>query len=306
MWTWIKDGFEALINYSPMAFIIGIVIIVLSVVDAFLSKKSGKERVISVVVAILSVLLLFVQAKSSELANAESDMKLLSALQIQRDTLSAAFRDGTNQVIVATTQTAIQTQRSAKQQTKAITQQAADQTNAIEQQAANQTNAIKQQAADQFTQLQSVMLGSSLCPIVQAGWEKGERPNRISVSNQDPKKLNMYDIRVELTEYGPDQTSGHNEHWDKVLQHQPVIFPLLPAGRASLTPVMFLSKMTDIYVEYTVTTRTAICGGSFDLFDTGHNEWMFDRILEYTGGTTLTDNNQHLSPGLANSKPDPQ
>jgi hypothetical protein len=283
MWTSIQNSLDALINYSPMAFFIGIIIIVLSVVDAFLSKKSGKERVISVAVAILSVLLLIVQAKSSELANADSEMKLLSALQMQRDLLNGAFRDGTNQVIVATSETANQTRRSAKQQ----------------------TNTIKQQAVNQFAQLQAVMLGTSMCPSVFAGVLAGGTAGQISVANQDPK-LNLYDVRVQLTEFGPDQTSGHNEEWAKILQNQAIIFPLIAPGWASSAPVTFLSKMTDIHVEFSVITRTTKCGGSTDIYDTGKDGWQIDKTMMYQGSKLLSRSDKHLSPGLANSRLDSQ
>jgi hypothetical protein len=282
MWTFIKSSFEALLSYSPMALIIGMVIIVLSVVDAFLSKKTGKERATSVTVAILSVLLLFVQAKTGELSEAKSQTKLQAALQRQREDLTKAFSTGTDQVIKATSKSAKQTQENARQQ----------------------SDAIRQQADEQFARNQQIMLGSPLCPIVQGGILDGSKTGQISVSNNDPQ-LNMYDISVVFTEFGPDQTSGHDEKWNKVLQVQPVNFPALPRRRATYAPVTFLSKMTDIHVEYFVTSRTAICYGSFNLFDTEKNGWVLDLVEESNGERNLSYAERHLSPRLSQSKPDP-
>lgn len=293
MWTTIANGFKALLDNSPITLFLGVMVIVMSVVDVFIAKKNSRETTAKIVAAVISLALLFAQAKSSTKAAAQEATRLQDALNRQRDQLTSAFVTGTDQVIKATNQTAIQTQRSAKQQT-----------GAIEKQAKQQTDDIKQQAAEQFTQLQTVMRGSSTCPIVQAGILQGPKIGQMTVSNSDPK-WNMYDIQVLFTEYAPDQTSGYDENWNKVLQVQPVNFGMLPPRRFNAAPVTFLSKMTDIHVEYFVTTRAAICGGSFDLFDTGKNGWVIDRIFEYTGSTTVSNYNRHLSPGLTKSKPDP-
>jgi hypothetical protein len=38
------DGLKALLNYSPLALFLSVAVIVLSVVDAFISKKNWKEK----------------------------------------------------------------------------------------------------------------------------------------------------------------------------------------------------------------------------------------------------------------------
>jgi hypothetical protein len=281
-----------------MSLILGIIVIVLSVVNVFISKKSWKERALSVTVAVLSVLVLFVQSKSSELAAAKADAKLQGALQQQRDHLTGAFKAGTDQVIKSTSAT-------FKAGTEQVIKATSDTANQTRKSATDQTSAIKQQATDQFAQLQNVMVGTSMCPIVVVGTIPGGKPNLISIVNQDPK-LNMYDVRLELSELGPDQTSGHDEHWTKTIQYQVLTFPQAIPNWAIQSPVEFKSKMTDIHVEFRVTTRAAAnCAGVINLFDSGTKGWMTDSSELHQGNKTLSSFYLHLSPGLANSKLDP-
>jgi hypothetical protein len=300
MWAWLNNCFEALLSYSPMALIIGIIIIGLSMFDAFLSKKHWKERWSSVAVAVLSVWLLLVQGKSSELADQKAGAKLQGALQQQRDDLTKAFKAGTDQVINSTSAT-------FKVGTEQVIKATSDTANQTRKSATDQTNAIKQQASDQFGQLQNVMVGTSMCPIVVLGGNATSgKPNLISVVNEDPK-LNMYDIRLELMEFGPDQTSGHDEQWNKIIWYQVVTIPQAIPHWALQSPIEFKSKMTDIHVEFRVTTRAAAnCAGSINLFDNGTKGWMTDSSELHQGNKTLSSSYMHLSPGLANSKLEPQ
>jgi hypothetical protein len=64
----IESAFNALLNYSPMSLILGVVIALLSMIDVFLAKKTWKQRGLKILVVVLSVTLLFVQARSSKKA----------------------------------------------------------------------------------------------------------------------------------------------------------------------------------------------------------------------------------------------
>jgi hypothetical protein len=276
------DGLKALLNYSPLALFLSVAVIVLSVVDAFISKKNWKEKGLKVIVAVLSVALLFVQAKSSRLASEKQAGKLQDALNQQRDDLTQAFKAGTDQVIKSTSETAIQTQKSAKQQ----------------------TDAIKQQAAQQFGQVQGAIMGTATCPdIVGSINRPSGRPHALAVSNLD-KKLNMYDLTMELTEFGPEESGAP---WSNILQQRVINLPLMFPERARTVPFEFLSKMTDIDVQIILSTRATTCSGRIGLYDTGNNVWVNDHsTMTRQDGTNVYDQNLKLSPGLANSKPDPQ
>ena len=285
------EGIKALFRSSPLTFLLSFTLIGLSMIDVFVTQKWWKEKWQKIAIAVISVALLIVQTLSSGRAAQQEDAKLTrqrtdlttafgEQLAEQQKDLTVAFQEGTNQVIKAAGQTADETRKSAKQQTEAI----------------------RQQAARQFTQLQGATLGTSTCPSVVLGNPTGGRPNQIAVVNFDPV-LNMYEVRLEVTEYGPTEPGGP---WSTILQYQVVNFPQIIRHWASVAPFVFLSKMTDIHVEFRLTTKTANCAGSVYLFYTGKNHWMTDRETITQDGKPLTQYYQGLSPGLAASKPEPE
>ena len=95
----IESAFNALLNYSPMSLILGVVIALLSMIDVFLAKKTWKQRGLKILVVVLSVTLLFVQARSSKKAAGEEAERLQTALNKRRDQLTSISSTSTNQVI---------------------------------------------------------------------------------------------------------------------------------------------------------------------------------------------------------------
>jgi hypothetical protein len=288
MWTWL--------SYDKTPLILGVLIAALAMLSVFLPKVGETkrfEKALSISIAVLSVLLLFAQDKTSDLATEKADNKLKTALAQQRQQLTGAFTTGTNQVIKATCETANQTRRSAKQQTDAIRQQAKQ-----------QTDEIKQQAAQHYTQLQTTMIGTSACPEVVIGNSTGGRPNQIAVTNSD-QTLNMYDVRVELTEMAPSDPGKFGSPWTSVLHYQVITFPQVVPHWALSEPVAFYSKMTDIWVSFRVTTRATNCSGQIFLFDIGKNQWRTYTSILYRGDKPISSYYRPLSPGLQKSKPDP-
>jgi hypothetical protein len=282
MWTTIANGFKALLDHSPITLVLGVMVIGMSVVDVFIAKKNWKERTVKIAAAVISLALLFTQARSSTRAAAQEATRLQDALNKQRDQLTSAFIAGTNQVIKATSETANQTQRSAKQQ----------------------TDAIKQQATEQFGQVQGAIVGTPTCPHVVGNITRPSgRPHALVVINHDGK-LNMYDLVMELTEFGPAEPGAP---WSSILQQRVINLPLVIPDRARVVPFEFLSKMTDIDVQIILSTRATTCSGRIGLYDTGNNVWVNDHsIMNRQDGTVVDEQNLKLSQGLANSKADPQ
>jgi hypothetical protein len=141
---------------------------------------------------LLGLALLAVQAKSNAVAGVKADQKLQQALSDQRDQLTAAFKSGTDQVIKSATSEAEQTRKDAITETKAI----------------------KQQAREQLLQAQGFMLGTTTCPeIVGSITRPSGRPDGLAIFNLD-KKLNMHDLSIELTEWGPGPPGGP---WSTIL-----------------------------------------------------------------------------------------
>lgn len=113
MWTWITGSFAALSKFSPLSLVLSVAILVVSLIEAFRTKKSWRERWPKAITVVLSLLLLFAQAessRSSEVAQAKdrksSEAKatadLEAALQRQQGELTSAFKAGTDEVIKAT------------------------------------------------------------------------------------------------------------------------------------------------------------------------------------------------------------
>ena len=147
------------------------------------------------------------------------------------------------------------------------------------------------------------MLGTASCPAVMASITRPSgRPDSLVIFNLD-KKLNMHDLSIELTEWGPGEPRGP---WSTILQQKTINLPLIIPQSARTVPFKFLSKMMDIDVQVLLNTRTARCSGRFDVFVTGNNVWVNDSAEMFTkDGKLAYREGQKLSPGLANSKIDP-
>jgi hypothetical protein len=280
---WIGNALHAFLSVSWLPLTLGIVIAALSIGDVIFAKKTGSEWTLKFVVVGFSILLLVAQFASGEASSKAADLKLQEALREQRDYLSSVFRVSTDQVIKATNDTATQTQKSAQ----------------------DQTQAIGRQARQQFTQLQGATLGSTTCPTIVASIDRpAGKPHALAVANLD-KKLNMYDVNVELIEWGPP---APGEAFSSVLQTRNVHLPLLVPERTQRVPFLFLSKMSDIDVQVSLTTRTTSCFGRIDAFDTGGNVWVNDHteMTQIGGKKPVFEQDMHLSPGLLKSRVDPQ
>ena len=258
MWKVLWDvwnGLWTLLRNSPFAFWLSLALIAVSLVELFTKNTWWKERGLKVTVAVISVVLLIVQAWASGKASEKEAANLNTALTQQRNeltqTLTQAFTVGTNKTLEGAAQTAEQTRKSAR----------------------DQTDAIRRQATQNLTQLQGSMVGTSQCPGVAGSiLRPNGRPDGIVVFNTD-RKLNMYDVRVELIEYGPGAAGGP---WSTILQDQTLAFPLIPPDHSSTHPFTFLSQMTNIDVQVLAFTRTKICGLRIYLVDKGGNVWVND------------------------------
>jgi len=162
---------------------------------------------------LLGLALLGVQAKSNAVAGVEADKKLHQALTDQRDQLTAAFKAGTDQVIKSATGEAEQTRKDA----------------------GTETDAIRRQATEQLSQVQGFMLGTTSCPAVMASIVRPSgRPNSLAIFNLD-KKLNMHDLSIELTEFGPGELGGP---WSTILQQKVINLPLIiPESVRTTAPI---------------------------------------------------------------------
>ena len=244
-------------------------------------QKSGPK----VLTLVLGLVLLFVQAKSSSeastKANADATDKLRQALADQREQLTGAFKSGTDQVIKAANAEADQTRKDA----------------------ASQTVSIKKQASEQVAEVQGFALGTKKCPsIIGRIHRPSGRPDGIVIFNLD-NKLNMYDLNVALIEWGPGPPGGP---WSTVLQRKAIDVPLITPESATEVPFQFLSPMTDIDVQITLSTRALRCNGRVDLYDTGNDVWLNDNAtMASQDGKLAYQVGEKRSPGLVNSKLDP-
>jgi hypothetical protein len=246
-----------------------------------------KDRGVLAISFVLGATLFFVNRANNTIADATKKQEQLaqaqelnSALDRQREQLTGVFVVGTNQVIKATNSTADQTRKDSLQQTQSI----------------------KSQAIDQLSQVEGATLGTIKCPNVVAGLNNPPgRPYGIMIGNLD-EKLNMYDINVEVIEFGP---SGPGEPWGTVLQQKVLHIPLLTPPSGQILPFTFMSDRRDIDLQLTVTTRGTRCYGRLGLFDTGKDGWVVDHaVMHSQDGKLAYDLGEHRSPGLAQSLPD--
>jgi hypothetical protein len=258
---------SSLATLSPWTLILGVIIIVISVLEAFFAgKKPRKERTFKILTALLAIALLFIQAASNKRSSEESQAKLDKALDKQKqqitNDLTIAFQTGTNQVVTLAGQEADKTRKAANDQTKSI----------------------QSQANQQETRLEDASLGSNTCPKIWSSQRGHQRPYDLSAFNTD-KNANIYDLTVYVTEMERN-IDGKSM---RTLQRKMLKFPIIPAnaGNADGTvPFEFLSQRNTAYLSFDLSTRRKICSGLIVLHGDGNGDWYTESYPMHEGPTT--------------------
>jgi ABC-type phosphate transport system auxiliary subunit len=266
---------SSLLSLSPWALILGVVISATSVIEAFGTGKTVKERIFKCLTAALTIALLLIQAIANKRASSDAQTALNDALQKQRQQLTqdltSAFTTGTNQIIKLSGQEADKTRKAAN----------------------DQTSAIEGQVANEETTLQRATLGTDSCPAVVASIENSGRPHALIIFNTD-KQANMYGVIMHLIEYAPEADGI----WRKIIQQQTLKVDDIPPERAvTLMPFQVLSREKTAYFQVDALTRAVTCNGSLRLRDDGGDTWRNESSPIYKNGKLQFDGGDHKLSG---------
>ena len=267
----------SLLTLSPWALILGVTISVMSVIEAFGTGKTVKERGFKCVTAVLAIALLFIQAASNKRSSADAETALNDALQQQKQELTQdltnAFTTGTNQIIKLSGQEADKTRKAANAE----------------------TSAVRRQVDHEETILKDAALGSGMCPDIAIPVVVGVsgRPHSLSVFNLD-NRANLYDVHIHFIEWAP----ASNGIWSQILQEKTLSVPLIAPERAtSVAPFAVLSKEKTADFQVDISTRASECNGRLDLRDEGNDNWRNEAIPMYKDGKLQFDGGDHKLGG---------